>query len=306
MFGRVLLKTVPLLGRRRAVAQGRAIDRALTLASGAAREVSIQKAIVHGVVVVVVVVVLGVSAMVGGQDLPTSSGARRGQLAEALTVPTAEPVSPAPMAADPGTDDTGSNGLGLEFGVQLVLPIVVTNSVASTVDAVTGTRLDSTDAGFGLGLQFRIGLNLGLGFAADVNFGSSITGMTRKITDGATRVDAGRTLLMGWLGMNLRYAFFNESAVVPFAGVGVALYGVDACNVDGGLCRLDAAFGSTAFAGVMYALSPFMALEVGVQGTMVLPNDTFSDPEAILFPFVGITSTTKSLRPVAGRWTTSG
>lgn len=178
-----------------------------------------------------------------------------------------------------------------------MMPIVATNPVAETVDAFTGKRTESTDVGFGLGLQFRLGLEFASGLSIALNFGGTISGMNRELATG-TRTDANRTLLTSWFGTSVRYNFVNDSALLPFLGGGVSLFGVDACRTGGSLCRLNAAFASNLSAGIIYALSPILGMEVGVQGTLLLPNEQFGDTEFLVFPFVGITSTSRSLSPV--------
>jgi hypothetical protein len=196
-------------------------------------------------------------------------------------------VQPQPVM-QPTEEPSAQQGRGIEYGAHLLVPIFLTNPVTRVrVDDAT-TREGDVDAGLGLGIHGRIGWEFGAGFSIEANVGGLFSTVSGTIVDDGSSFDPQLTLLSFWLGAGARFAILNPSAFVPFVGVGAGVHFWDFCKDGDSTCESNSI--SVAVNGVVgfaYEISPFAAIEAGLQTNVAFPGDAFTETEVYLMPFAG-------------------
>lgn len=174
-----------------------------------------------------------------------------------------------------GTENA-QTGRGLEYGGHILIPIypsgIEFKDVAGTVDMNVG-----------IGIQGRIGWEFGQGFAADLNLG----GMVNTVQN-----NTDLSLTAGWFGGGVRYSVLNASAVVPFVGAGVQVNVWTAQYDSGGVIiesDSELTLGLNGIVGVIYEVSPYIGIEVGLQANLSFAGETFKGSVFWLSPAVGAT-----------------
>jgi hypothetical protein len=182
----------------------------------------------------------------------------------------------------PVEEQSGAEGRGVEYGLHLVVPIFFKEGVRP-----------------GIGLQLRGGWEFGGGFTAELNIGALINSYGPVLQD---ELEARGDPEIGgrndghsniWIGAGVRYMFFNPSAFVPMVGAGVKLNIWNLCDNDAGdglICQgsSDVTFGVNGMVGAAYEISPFVAIEAGLQVELSGAMRTFDRRVAMfLLPFVG-------------------
>ena len=183
----------------------------------------------------------------------------------------AQPQYAAQPGEQPPQEQPVQEGRGIEYGGHLVVPIWLTD--------------DTSSISPGIGIQGRIGWEFPGGLTLEGNIGV----MANPISNDAMRLDGTRTNV--WLGVGARFAFLNASAFVPFVGAGVKLniWQFTACDaVSCADSDSEINLGANALVGAAYELSPFLAIEFGVEINAVFPADKFfGETELYLSPFLG-------------------
>jgi len=169
-------------------------------------------------------------------------------------------------------EQSGVHGRGIEYGGHLVVPIFFDSDLNLLP---------------GFGAQGRIGWEFPGGLTTELNIGAMYNLFTSDVADLAGT--SGISDL--WVGAGARFAFYNPSALVPFIGAGVALNFWNVCKSDDAttVCAGESAitFGFNGLAGVAYEISPFIAIEGGVQVNYSLKGQAFNDNQLYLTPFLG-------------------
>jgi hypothetical protein len=97
------------------------------------------------------------------------------------------------------------------------------------------------------------------------------------------------------LGAGARYLFFNETAIVPFVGLGVALHWWKLTMPPpppGGMrdkVSMELTLGFNGVAGAQIELARWVGIEIGAAFDFTLGFDTFRDPLFWITPFAGVT-----------------
>jgi opacity protein-like surface antigen len=194
----------------------------------------------------------------------------------------------------PVEEQTAEQGRGIQYGAHVLFPFYVTNPIATAdVDYGDGVPVPSDIyAGFGLGIQGRVGWEFGYGFSAEVNLGILFNLLTAESFDGFDSGSVDAVLTTFWVGAGLRYAFLNPSAFVPFLGAGVSLNFWDLCADDEAVCETNViGVVPNAVVGFAFEISPWAAIEAGLQANLAIgASEAFSDDadlEVYLTPFAG-------------------
>jgi len=205
-------------------------------------------------------------------------------VAQPVAQPTAQPVAqPAaqpvyaeqqPVQQQP-VEQAPRQGRGIEYGGHIIVPIWLTEPSQMDIPIAVSP---------GIGIQGRIGWEFPGGLTTELNVGGMVNAL----------VDYDETVNNVWLGLGARYAFFNPSAFVPFIGAGIKLNFWEFCDAEvGGVGACDAerqlTFGFQGLVGAAFELSPFLALEGGVQVDATLPGNVFDETQIYLSPFAGAT-----------------
>ena len=168
-------------------------------------------------------------------------------------------------------DETAETGRGIQYGAHIVVPVFLANN---------SDRFNPT---VGIGVQGRIGWEFGAGFSAELHVG---------ILYAATDVET-HALTDIWLGGGIRYSFLNETAIVPFVGVGIvaniwnnAYSGSTTAATTGDSV---VTFGANGNVGVQIEISPYIGLEAGAQLNWSTDPGTYIESQPILWlsPFLG-------------------
>jgi hypothetical protein len=167
---------------------------------------------------------------------------------------------------------TAEQGRGFEMGGHILIPFF----------------LDMPGMLPGFGVQARIGWELPRGWTIEGNVGVQANRLDQYVHDDL--------LTAFWVGVGARYSFLNNSAFVPFVGANLQVSFWSLC-LDG-LCDsrdITAGFGVTPLVGVAWEISPHVAVELGVQGTLTFFNEDSRlvtsrfarQVEAYISPFLG-------------------
>ncbi len=188
-------------------------------------------------------------------------------------------------------EETAETGRGIQYGAHLVVPIFV-------------LQHQDMDLNVGIGVQGRIGWEFGSGLSAELSLGIMYNGAR----DGAyDEVDSAGTpvtvswegygLTTIWVGLGIRYAFLNPTAVVPFIGAGILVpIWSNAFRTSAGTVASEGdavvSFGFDGVVGVQLEVSNNVGIEAGVQLNYTFAptwDQIYASPEMWLSPFVGVT-----------------
>lgn len=178
-------------------------------------------------------------------------------------------------------------GRGIQYGAHLISPVYLTDVTRAGTDGVDPA--DRLRVGPGAGLHGRIGWEFPSGLTLELFGGFAANGVD---TQGLT--DVSNVFLRIDLGGGLRYLFFNESALVPFVGIGVqgSWFKFDWSSTDasGREVDLTGTFGLHAVLGLQIELSPYFGIEVGCAVDYMFGLDLFGGAGLVgLRPFIGVT-----------------
>lgn len=161
-------------------------------------------------------------------------------------------------------------GRGLEYGGSIFVPVWI-DSVRDYFNP-------------GIGLDLRVGWELGGGLSVDGHLGFTYNGVRGSYYD--------TSLQSTYLGVGLRYGFLNRTALVPFlqAGLQLNLWSVCAgASCKGSFDTIN--FGLYGGAGLIYEASQNLSVDFGLNFMSILGNnDVLFDGFATnLQPFIGVT-----------------
>lgn len=178
-------------------------------------------------------------------------------------------------------------GRGVQYGVHLISPVYLTDVTRAGTDGVDpGDRLR---VGPGAGLHGRIGWEFPSGLTLEVFGGFAANGV-----DTQALVDVSNVFMRVDLGGGLRYMFFNDSALVPFVGIGAqgSWFKFDWSTTDssGREVSLSGTLGLHAVLGLQIELSPYFGIEAGCAVDYMFGLDIFGGAGLLAVrPFVGVT-----------------
>lgn len=172
---------------------------------------------------------------------------------------------------------TAEQGRGFEYGGSLFVPVWL---------ADPGKLWNP-----GIGLDLRAGWELGGGISIDGHLGFTYNALDRNFAD-TYGYYYDTSLQSVYLGVGLRYAFLNPSALVPFVQAGLQLNLWSFC--EGSSCSSEwntANFGLYGGAGVVFEVNANVGIDLGLNLMGALGSDTafFSSHDLLLQPFVGLT-----------------
>jgi opacity protein-like surface antigen len=194
----------------------------------------------------------------------------------------------------PVQEETAQQGRGIQYGAHLLFPFYVTNPLARNTVTFPDGSMAAADisAGFGLGLQGRVGWEFGYGFSVEANIGILFNLLHAQPDGTGETFDVEGTLWGFWIGAGLRYAFLNPSAFVPFVGAGISLNFWGYCPDNAAVCESQViGIVPNALVGFAFEISPWAAIEAGLQANFGVGADAVfaeaGEVEVYLTPFAG-------------------
>lgn len=178
-------------------------------------------------------------------------------------------------------------GRGIQYGAHLISPVYLTDVTRAGRDGFDPA--DRLRVGPGAGVYGRIGWEFPSGLTLEIFGGFGANGVD---TQGLT--DVSNVFMRVDVGGGFRYLFFNESALVPFIGIGAqgSWFKFDWSNPDmsGREVGLSGTLGLHAVLGLQIELSPYFGIEGGCAVDYMFGLDMFGGAGLVaLRPFLGVT-----------------
>lgn len=171
-------------------------------------------------------------------------------------------------------------GRGIQYGAHLISPIYVMD-----MERGGGTREPLGTSGGG-GVRGRIGWEFPSGLSVEVVGGIAFNYVPERPSEVA---DRSHVLTQGDILVGGRYAFYNETAFVPFIGLGGGLKLFYFSWPDGDVEDPAAAFTIEATVGAQIELSPFFGIELGANVAYTFGHEHFETGFISVTPFIGLT-----------------
>ena len=214
----------------------------------------------------------------GPEDAPPPGAPPPGEPQPIMTPTYDEQPPPGQYPAEQqpsGPEPTGVEGRGIEYGLHIMVPIFFKDFINP-----------------GIGLQLRAGWEFGSGFTAELNIGGMINGYpsSAEFEERPGEIFEGQSNL--WIGAGIRYMFFNPSAFVPMVGAGLKVNVWNLCVESASnslVCSGDSevALGLNGMVGAAYEISPYVAIEAGLQVELTGGMSAFPNGAMYLLPFIG-------------------
>lgn len=178
-------------------------------------------------------------------------------------------------------------GRGVQYGAHLLSPIYLTD-IRRAGYADGRPSPDRIGEAYGAGLLARIGWEFPAGFTIELFGGFAVNGFD---TGGDT---TSNLLSRAEVGLGARYMLFNDTAIVPFIGIGASVrwFDLDWPNT---LDTREPEIEWTATGvlhgavGMQIELSPYFGVELGLAVEYSFGADVFAEGLFALVPFAGVT-----------------
>lgn len=179
-------------------------------------------------------------------------------------------------------------GRGVQYGAHLASPFYMTD-IRRAGYADGRPSPDRIPEAYGAGLLARIGWEFPLGFTIELFGGVAVSGF-----DTRGDPDTSNLLSRAEVGVGARYMIFNDTALVPFIGVGASArwFDLDWPNsADTRDPEIEWAVTGALHAsiGAQIELSPYFGIELGLTAEYSFGADLFAEGLFALMPFVGVT-----------------
>lgn len=172
-------------------------------------------------------------------------------------------------------------GRGIQYGAHIISPVYLTS-----VQPRNGRPLQPSG---GAGLLARIGWELPSGLTLEVAGGFAMNGLDRP----AGFDELGSVFTRAEVGGGARYMFFNDTAFVPFVGIGGSLrwFWFDYLDAGGRVSAVNEELTGAiqGAVGAQVELSPYFGIEAGVAVDYTFAASAFEEGFVALMPFLGVT-----------------